>query len=302
METYAGKSVNGVPFDENGNVVVSSVNTAFVEKTYASIMSVPYNQGQPNFEINLTGDLNLTVTGTTNGDSAMVNLYFSGTEVATLNGLTSLIITGASNMISCYFIHDLNGLRWYNQANSSLFALQDGTILYHLANATNTGTFSNVGNICTGIGTTITNAMIGAKITKSNGEVGIIATRTSNTEFTTETHFLTDSIDSSFAVRCVATKINTDGSVYSYDFEGNLVSNMNIFGGLDMLGLQLRKNQNIYSYGYEFGHGLLKFYSDGNLITNYPYYASEALAIADSALNSGKGFRVTGSNLVYVKP
>lgn len=331
MEIYSGKSVNGVPFDENGNVEVSGisgtsgtsgesgtsgtsggngtsgtsgaiVDTAFQVLTYADTMEVAYDNLQPNFEINLTGDLDLTITGTANGDSGLVNLYFSGNEVAVLNGLTSLIITGAGEMVACCFEHDTNGLRWSNQVNPQLFALKNGTILHHIAVATNAGTFSNVGNVCTGVGTAITAQMIGAQIIKANGEEGIIATRTSDTEFTTEIPFLTDSADTSFEVKCIAYKIKPDGSTDSFDFEGYLVSRINIYGGLDMLGLQLRKNGNAFSYGFLFQHGVLQFYNYGNIVTNYPSYASEALAIADGDLLSGMGFKVTGSNIVYTKP
>lgn len=147
METYAGKSVNGVPFDENGNVIVASVNTAFVEETYTSVMEVSYNNDQPNFEINLTGNLDLTITGTANGDSGLVNLYFSGTETATLNGLTSLTITGATNMIPCSFIHDINGLRWYRDnstttSNSDIFSKE----VLNISDLTTNSGFVNVEN------------------------------------------------------------------------------------------------------------------------------------------------------------
>ena len=72
----------------NGGGTAPTVNTAFVEEPYTATMSVAYNTEQPNFEVYLTGDLDLTIAGTSNGDSGMVNLYFSATETATLNGFT----------------------------------------------------------------------------------------------------------------------------------------------------------------------------------------------------------------------
>jgi hypothetical protein len=92
---------------------VNNIDTAFAVKTYTSTMSVAYNSEQPNFDIHLTGNLDLTITGTANGDSGMVNLYFVSTEVATLNGVTDLVITGAGEMIPVYFIHDSDGIKWY---------------------------------------------------------------------------------------------------------------------------------------------------------------------------------------------
>jgi len=91
----------------------TEINTAFTNKIYSAIMNVAFDEVNPNFEIHLTGNLDLTVTGTTNGDLGLVNLYFSGTETATLNGFTDLIITGTNNMVPVYFIHDSDGLKWY---------------------------------------------------------------------------------------------------------------------------------------------------------------------------------------------
>jgi len=43
-----------------------------------------------------------------------VNLYFSATETATINGVKSLSITGDGEMIPVYFIHDTDGIKWYD--------------------------------------------------------------------------------------------------------------------------------------------------------------------------------------------
>lgn len=96
-----------------------AINTAFVNKAYSSTMNIAHDADNPNFEIDITGNLNLTVTGTVNGDSGMVNLYFSGTEVATINGVKGLSLTGTGVMIPVYFIHDTDGIRWYDGRESS---------------------------------------------------------------------------------------------------------------------------------------------------------------------------------------
>jgi hypothetical protein len=42
-----------------------------------------------------------------------VNLYFAGTQVATLTATANKVITGASALVQVYFIHDSQGLKWY---------------------------------------------------------------------------------------------------------------------------------------------------------------------------------------------
>jgi pimeloyl-ACP methyl ester carboxylesterase len=104
--------------------IPTTVNTAFTAKTYASTMSVAHNTLSPNFKIDITGNLDLTITGTANGDSGLVNLYFSAAQVATLQGFTDSIITGATGMVPVYFIHDTDGIKWYdgreNQTNAQI--------------------------------------------------------------------------------------------------------------------------------------------------------------------------------------
>lgn len=236
-------------------VLSTPVNTAFINKTYAATMTVVHDSDNPNFEIDITGNLDLTVTGTVNGDSGLVNLYFSATEVATINGTKSLSLTGTGVMIPIYFIHDTDGIKWYDgressgaSVDTSLFALADGTTLWHTAVATNVGTFSNVGTACTGIGTTITTNMVGAKVIKANGEIGIITARASDTSFTA-TGFSTNSVGTAFEIKCVAYKIKTDGSSSSFDYLGNVRYNMEANGNIDINGNGFRPNQNIVVNG-----------------------------------------------------
>lgn len=92
---------------------VTVIDTSFINKTFASVMSIVYDVEQPNFEIDITGNLDLTVTGTVNGDTGLVNLYFAANQTATLNGFIDLVITGAGVMVPVYFIHDREGIKWY---------------------------------------------------------------------------------------------------------------------------------------------------------------------------------------------
>ena len=94
----------------------NGINTAFVAKSYASTITTAFDSDNPNIEIHLTGNLNLTLTGTTNGDSGLVNLYFSGSQLATLNGVINLVLLGSGVMIPVHFIHDSDGLKWYNSS------------------------------------------------------------------------------------------------------------------------------------------------------------------------------------------
>lgn len=291
-------------FDKINEIIAtlstSSINTAFTNKAYSATMNIAFDSANPNFEIDLTGNLDLTITGTSNGDSGMVNLYFSATETATLNGFTDLVVAGDGEMIPIYFIHDSDGLKWYNDVtggavDTSTLALQDGTILYHLAVATNIGTFSNVGNVCTGIGTSITNEMIGAKIKKANGEIGIIATRTSNTEFTTEVDFLTDSVDTTFEVRCIEHKINIDGSVNSFDKIGVLRSYMEENGTISNNYLSVQTNGNITTDGYQFNlQGTVFLNGAGYVIApffkNRVIYTAATLPLASDVGNGVHAF------------
>lgn len=101
---------NLIPVASGGG---TTVDTAFITQTYLATMSVAHNPEQPNFNIYLTGNLDLTITGTVNGDAGIINLYFSGTEIATLNGFEDLVINGNGAMIPVWFIHDSEGLKWY---------------------------------------------------------------------------------------------------------------------------------------------------------------------------------------------
>ncbi len=100
-------------FETAVNDLIEEVDTSFLNVAYSASVLHTYNELRPNIEIDITGNFSLTIIGTTNGDSGLVNLYFSSTQTATLNGFTNLIITGSGTMIPVYFIHDSDGLKWY---------------------------------------------------------------------------------------------------------------------------------------------------------------------------------------------
>ncbi len=254
----------------------TTVNTAFVNKAYLATMTVAHDAINPNFETDLVGNLDLTVTGTENGDSGLVNLYFSDTETATINGVKSLSITGDGEMIPVYFIHDTDGIKWYDAReaiNPDLTSIQtqiddkanqDGTILYHtLKWFTPSGTVSSVGTTVTSVGTQFTSYMVGAKLI-INGEERIITVYTSNTTVTVDSAYSTNYIgvvSGSWGVYSKAYEVTTFGTTVIYTYVGqlNLRVDTNNFTGcgtlsalnnnyiLGVTGLDLRSDHAIRS-------------------------------------------------------
>lgn len=253
----------------------SNVNTSFVNKPYSSTMNITYDSQNPNFEIHLTGNLNLTIDGTVNGDFGILNLYFSASETATLNGYESMSLTGKGNMIPVYFIHDSDGLKWY-KGNFDLtpYAKQDGSILYHTYSYISEGTISNTGINVVGTETSFAPSHVGSKIVKSNGESAIIATVTDATHITTIEPFKTNSTDSAYTTRHVAIEINPNGSIIQYsnvgdiiistDQNGNVGINQNIFkqnGDIETVG-------SFKNSGTELYNGDVKLSPSGALISS----------------------------------
>jgi len=221
-------------FNEDNNT--DSVDTAFVNKPYSAVMSIIHEPLKPNFDIQVTGNLELTLVDTVNGNSGIVNLYFEGTEVVTLKGDTDVIITGTGEMVSVGFIHDRLGFRWYEDkegstVNTSSFALKRGTILHHEATATSTGTVTSSGTNWTGTGTSLTANMVGGELTV-NGQKTIISTVNSGLQtFTTVDAIAVTS--ATFEIRCIAFKVLVDGSQTMYDKNGNARITLDVDGYLN---------------------------------------------------------------------
>jgi len=215
----------------------SSVNTVFQEVTYSSTISHIFDSDNPNIFINLSGDLDLTYTGTSNGDSGLVNIYTSATENIVVNGTKSLVLTGDGEMIPIYFIHDDIGIRWYDgrdgevTVDTSNLAVQDGTILYHTATATTAGTVTSSGTNWTGTSTAITDNMVGAKITV-DGQTTIIATVNSGAQTFTTVDAI-PATSETFSVRCIAYKVLANGSQTMYDKNGSARVTLDVDGYLN---------------------------------------------------------------------
>ena len=255
----------------------SSIDTSFLEIIYSSVLSVTYDSDRPNIEIHLTGNLDLTITGTSSGDSGMANLYFSAAETATLNGVTDLVITGTGEMIPVYFIHDSDGLKWYNGVtggvvDTSLLALQDGTILYHTAVATNVGTVTSSGNNWTGTGTAITNEMVGAKITVDGQTTTILTIDLGAQTFTTNDTIV--ATDKAFEIRCIAYQINSDGSSESFYKNGNNTGGIYNFGDSYQGSVTFKSNGNVDMGGYQFKRG--NIYLQGDEVLS-PYFVNNTV-------------------------
>lgn len=236
----------------------NTVDTTFVNEPYLATMSIAYDSAQPNFEIGITGNLDLTITGTANGDSGLVNLYFSAAQVATLQGFTDLVITGASAMIPVYFIHDTDGIKWYqDKVGETASVAEEIFTIYHKKPIRNNGTITNVGNVVTGTGTTFNNpfSLVGSKLVKANGETAIIATVTNNTSLTTVEPFATNSTNSSYELRAKAIEAGVDGTINIYDrLESANRIQMSDDGNITMNGLVASRNNNITSNGQVFSH------------------------------------------------
>ena len=215
----------------NGGGTAPTVNTAFVNKAYSATINIAHDADNPNFEIDLVGNLDLTVTGTVNGDSGMVNLYFSATETATINGVKSLSITGDGEMIPVYFIHDTDGIKWYDGRESlpvdtSNLAVKEGTRLYHELSSGYSQTMTNVGVNC--VASFIDPAtMVGWEIIKANGEKAVVASITNFTDFTTVEPFTTDSVGIGITAKAPSIWVKSDGTITIYNKDGEVKISIN---------------------------------------------------------------------------
>jgi hypothetical protein len=148
------------------------------------------------------------------------------------------------------------------------YAKIDETTLYHTVVATSAGTFSNTGTSCTGTGTVITANMIGAKIRKANGEEAIIATRTSNTSFTTVAAFATNSTGTAFTVRCISYKVSSTGQSNLYDFAGASKIAIDASGQITVGNTLWSTNNNVTINAGTVAIGNSSISGSGNIVSN----------------------------------
>jgi len=236
-----------------------TVNVTVNETTQSVSIEVPV-QGGGSGAVNSVNGKNGTVTlnqdeipdGTTykrysltekNKLSSITEIFTTALKTAydgVVSGYTALMLTGSRLITSGEITklsntigtntgdQDLTGyatetfvLENVPEVDTSLFAVQDGTVLYQKKPTRINGTITNVGNVVTGIGTTFENpySLVGAKIIKANGETAIIATITNNTSLTTVLPFATDSVNSAYQLRAKAIEIidDGDGKILMYD-------------------------------------------------------------------------------------
>jgi len=294
-----------------------SVDTAFTPVTYSSTISRAHDAENPNIEITLSGNLNLTVTGTVNGDSGMVNIYSSASETIVVNGLKglSLIGDGSSQMIPIYFIHSTDGIRWYDGREStgslvdtSNLAESVGTTLWHDYVGSSTGTVTSSGTNWTGTGTSLTNNMVGAKLFIGSEFLIIDTVNTGAQTFTTTTALDSNVTNSIFEIKYKAYKINSDGTQEFFDaIDGTRRELLTNDGTKETNGLVAARNGNVTVNGNVFTHDQIELYQNnvntptfGNRVVytlaTLPTFASNQRIYASisDALNPSSGKIVVG--------
>lgn len=246
------------------------IDTSFYISTYSPTKTVAYDATKPNFEIHLTGNLDLTITGTANGDSGLVNLYFSANEIAKINGYKPLVLIGSSEMIPIYFSHDSDGLKWSEVIPASSIALKEHTVLFYSIESNYTQSMTNVGNVCTV--PYVDAQKIGFKVVKPNGESAIIESVNSFTEFTTDVPFATNST-ATFTSYSPSLKVFDTGAFTIFDKNGEKIISNNADGTLN-LGARITQNAigNIDVNGvWSFGEALIEA---ANSSLTFPHYAN----------------------------
>lgn len=304
------KSTSGEYIIATTDDIPEAVDTAFWDIESAGITIVQYNNLTPNFNLNnIVVDIDFTLTDTSNGDFGMINLYFGAFErTVTMNGFTPFIVKGTNEMIPVYYIHDSDGLKWYygdkqvGDIDTSDLAKNQGTVLWHSKAAESTGSFTNIGNICTGTGMNLNSFQaVGAKITKANNETAIIATVTDDNTFTTVEPFETNGSSGTYVLNLISYRVNDDGSQSMYDwYEGAERFGIMPDGTVHANGMNAGSNSNVSVSGVlAVGD---TFLGSDFFKPNLPIYATEAAAIADTDLESGMTFKVTGDLNIKYKP
>lgn len=111
------KTVGSTTLEGAGDIPIpSETNAVLREVTYATSVTDVYDSSQPNFYIDLTGDITLNVSTITSG-GGIVNLNRStGSEVITLTGTLEgnhTYPTGATDVIRLVYSYEQGELVWY---------------------------------------------------------------------------------------------------------------------------------------------------------------------------------------------
>jgi len=158
------------------------------------------------------------------------NAKLDGTKAA-IEGLLTGVITTHSHTVAKSDVglgnvdntSDLN--KPASTAQLSKFVVQNGGIIYHTLPWINIGTVSTSGINVTGIGTSFTAAMVGAKIIVNNEE-RIIATYVSATSITINSAFSQNYNSSVFAIYSKSIAVGSDGYIYMFNSVGAIASSI----------------------------------------------------------------------------
>ena len=115
------KTINDESLLGSGNITITGGETSiyknFTDVGYSATLSIAFDEDTPNINItDLAGNLNLSITGTVEGDSGLVVIPLTaGSEIITLNGTVVLsnFPSGASATIRLGYIHEPTGLKWF---------------------------------------------------------------------------------------------------------------------------------------------------------------------------------------------
>ncbi len=94
-----------------------TADLSFITATYSSTLSRAYDPLRPNFATTLSGNLSLSVTGTSSGNSGIVKITRgSGNETLTFNGNvvgSTAYPTAASSVVWMTYINDGSTINWF---------------------------------------------------------------------------------------------------------------------------------------------------------------------------------------------
>lgn len=108
-----GVTVENNAGNESSDVTINSVNTASNIQTYETPKSITFDALQPNYYTTLTGNIDVTLTGTENGSSGKYTFYNTQGKTITLNGFKGLVIPSNNEEEYVFYEHDNEGLKWY---------------------------------------------------------------------------------------------------------------------------------------------------------------------------------------------
>jgi len=235
-----------------------------------------------------TTALKTAYDGVVSGYTALMQ---TGSRLITSGEITKLSNTSGNNTGD----QDLTGyateefvLENMPEVDTSLLAVQDGTVLYHISPAVNTGTVSSIGTNWTTAGFSMLNKYLGAKLTVAGQTTIINSVNQDAATFTTVD--VIPVTNASFQIKCISVKIFQDGAFSIYEKNGDPL----FFSDPDGY-IVLGSSTSIDTSGR-------MAINSGRLKVNMPTYADDAAAASDGGLESNSFYRTTGSTTVKVKP